>query len=107
MNVQDEIHIAIRKLDVEKIEGILQANTNILYESDPRPLSYACKLGNLTSVKAILPFMSADMNDDEVFSISQDCFLYAYQLGHEQITKQLRQKFFGWSEFSSSPDPSP
>ena len=96
--MQEEIHIAIRKLDVEKIEGILQANTNILYESDPRPLS---------SVKAILPFMSADMNDDEVFSISQDCFLYAHQLGHEQITKQLRQKFFGWSEFSSSPDPSP
>lgn len=105
--MQEEIHIAIRELDVEKIEGILQANINILYESDPRPLSYACKLGNLTSVKAILPFMSTDMNNDEVFSISQECFLYAHQLGHEKMANQLRQKFFGWPEYSSSPSPSP
>ena len=104
-----DIFSAIDALDIKLIESILKNDINVLYEfSQERgqyPITYACKVGNLTPASKLLEYL--DENDEFTQTMLWESYLNARRLGHKELVKSVKKKMFGWSEFSDPVEPSP
>ena len=102
-----DIYEAIDDVNNNLLENILAEDIGTLYQySDERqefPISYGCKVGNLSPVNIMLSHL--DPNDEHSHSMLRKAFMNARLLGHPQMIATLRKKMFGWEAYSEPPKP--